>query len=130
MAADLLPPQRLETSDGRSLRALSFSAAAGMRPQAARAGSKATVPDIEEVPGRHAHAYQPREVKSIRTDLLAWYGRVARDLPWRAQSAVSVNERAYGIWVSEIMLQQTRVATVVDYWKRCRLSPVSGVHRS
>src|SRR5262245_34503621 len=37
---------------------------------------------------------------------------MARDLPWRR------TRDPYGIWVSEIMLQQTRVATVVDYWQR------------
>ncbi|MDX1590747.1 MAG: A/G-specific adenine glycosylase, partial [Balneolaceae bacterium] len=45
-------------------------------------------------------------------NLLAWYERNKRDLPWRKTSD------SYHIWVSEIMLQQTRVDTVIPYWHR------------
>jgi A/G-specific adenine glycosylase len=44
--------------------------------------------------------------------LLAWYDRVARDLPWRR------TRDPYGIWVAEVMLQQTQVRTVLGYWER------------
>lgn len=44
--------------------------------------------------------------------LLQWYRGHARDLPWRK------TEDPYRIWVSEIMLQQTRVAAVLDYYAR------------
>src|SRR5690349_6148043 len=44
--------------------------------------------------------------------LLEWYRAHRRDLPWRR------TRDAYGIWVSEVMLQQTRVAVVVPYWER------------
>ena len=44
----------------------------------------------------------------MRHDLLAWFRRNRRDLPWRQTSD------PYAIWVSEIMLQQTRVAVVVE----------------
>ena len=44
--------------------------------------------------------------------LLAWYRANARDLPWRR------TEDPYRIWVSEIMLQQTRVAAVLGYYDR------------
>ena len=44
--------------------------------------------------------------------LLAWFSRNARDLPWRR------TRDPYAIWVSEIMLQQTQVKTVMPYWKR------------
>ena len=44
--------------------------------------------------------------------LLAWYGQSGRDLPWR-------NSRdPYRIWLSEIMLQQTTVSAVIDYYQR------------
>src|SRR5436190_13433200 len=48
--------------------------------------------------------------------LLAWYDRHRRILPWRAPCG----ERAepYRVWLSEIMLQQTTVATVGDYFRR------------
>lgn len=45
-------------------------------------------------------------------DLLVWYGLRARDLPWRR------SRDPYAIWVSEIMLQQTQVATVIPYFER------------
>ncbi|MBN1507978.1 MAG: A/G-specific adenine glycosylase [Sedimentisphaerales bacterium] len=44
--------------------------------------------------------------------LLDWFARQARDLPWRR------TKDPYAIWASEIMLQQTRVATVVPYYER------------
>lgn len=44
--------------------------------------------------------------------LLNWYHQHARDLPWRQ------HPDAYAVWVSEIMLQQTRVETVIPYFKR------------
>lgn len=50
--------------------------------------------------------------------LLEWYDRIRRDLPWRAETD------PYRIWVSEIMLQQTRVETVIPYYHRfLRLFP-------
>jgi A/G-specific adenine glycosylase len=44
--------------------------------------------------------------------LLTWYLQSARDLPWRH------TKDAYSVWVSEIMLQQTRVAAVIPYYQR------------
>ncbi|WP_334074697.1 MULTISPECIES: A/G-specific adenine glycosylase [Paenibacillus] len=46
------------------------------------------------------------------TELLGWYERSKRDLPWRR------HRDPYYIWVSEIMLQQTRVDTVIPYFQR------------
>ena len=50
--------------------------------------------------------------KRFRQRLLAWFRRHARDLPWRQ------TRDPYAIWVSEIMLQQTQVATVIGYYAR------------
>ncbi|XP_059583730.1 adenine DNA glycosylase isoform X3 [Alligator mississippiensis] len=60
------------------------------------------------------------EIEAFRTSLLAWYDRCKRDLPWRrlAVSEPDVDRRAYSVWVSEVMLQQTQVATVMDYYTR------------
>lgn len=56
-------------------------------------------------------SYQPNP--SFPTTLLRWYDRHGRhDLPW------SKNRTPYRVWVSEIMLQQTQVATVMDYYQR------------
>jgi A/G-specific adenine glycosylase len=49
---------------------------------------------------------------AIGRDLLAWYERHRRDLPWRR------SRDPYRIWVSEIMLQQTQVATVIGFYER------------
>jgi A/G-specific adenine glycosylase len=49
---------------------------------------------------------------AFRKNLIAWYARSARDLPWRRTSD------PYAIWVSEIMLQQTRVEAVLPYHQR------------
>ena len=47
-----------------------------------------------------------------RERLLAWYDRNRRDLPWRQ------NRDPYRVWLSEIMLQQTRVAAVLEHYRR------------
>jgi A/G-specific adenine glycosylase len=44
--------------------------------------------------------------------LLVWYTDNRRDLPWRR------TRDPYAIWISEVMLQQTRVETVVPYYRR------------
>jgi hypothetical protein len=46
----------------------------------------------------------------LRTSLLAWYDRHRRDLPWRK------TRDPYRVWVSEVMLQQTTVKTVLPYY--------------
>jgi len=50
--------------------------------------------------------------QSFRGKLLAWYDAHARDLPWRW------SHDPYRVWVSEIMLQQTRVAAVIEHYRR------------
>ncbi|KAI7983471.1 Adenine DNA glycosylase [Camellia lanceoleosa] len=68
------------------------------------------------------------ETLEIRASLLEWYDLNQRDLPWRRISSSDEDHdkdasetRAYAVWVSEIMLQQTRVQTVVDYFNRWML---------
>lgn len=50
--------------------------------------------------------------EKIQSRLLRWFEKKARDLPWRR------TRDPYAIWVSEIMLQQTQVATVIPYYKK------------
>ena len=50
--------------------------------------------------------------KAVKAQLLPWFAANARDLPWRK------NRTPYRVWVAEIMLQQTRVDTVIDYYRR------------
>lgn len=55
----------------------------------------------------------PRSLRAwVGRRLLAWFGHAQRALPWRA------NRDPYRIWVSEVMLQQTQVATVIPYFER------------
>ena len=48
--------------------------------------------------------------------LMSWYDSQSRDLPWRQKGQDHADP--YGVWVSEIMLQQTTVAAVLDYYAR------------
>src|SRR5690606_3692911 len=51
-------------------------------------------------------------LQAARRKLIAWYGRNQRDLPWRRTAD------PYHVWLSEVMLQQTQVATVIPYFER------------
>ena len=51
---------------------------------------------------------------SFSNKLIDWYNQNKRDLPWRKKTY----QNFYKIWISEIMLQQTTVATVIPYYKR------------
>ena len=53
-----------------------------------------------------------RDLASFRKQLLDWFYQFRRDLPWRR------TKDPYRIWISEIMLQQTRVAAVIPYYER------------
>src|SRR5256885_10798522 len=54
----------------------------------------------------------PRHRVRLSVPLLAWYRKSHRELPWRGTTD------PYRIWVSEIMLQQTRAVAVVPYYER------------
>src|SRR5512139_2362004 len=55
----------------------------------------------------------PKQTKATLANALTrWFASHARDLPWRR------TRDPYAIWVSEVMLQQTQVRTVVPYWER------------
>lgn len=59
-----------------------------------------------------------KQHSAIAPQLLRWAARHGRhDLPWQSRSG-SRNRIAYRVWVAEIMLQQTRVATVIPYFRR------------
>lgn len=102
----------------------------------------AATPDVEELPpelryiahGPAYHQFADDEVAGIRAQLLAWFDAHRRRLPWRGDSppfsaALSTDAStpappiartvtAYETWVSEVMLQQTRVDTVISYFTR------------
>ncbi|XP_071692054.1 adenine DNA glycosylase-like [Rutidosis leptorrhynchoides] len=75
-----------------------------------------TINDIED-----ALKFNQHQVNKIRASLLKWYDDNKRDLPWHrinSDDDVVIDVKAYAVWVSEIMLQQTRVQTVIDYFNR------------
>lgn len=93
------------------------------RKRKQRTTSEIEVMDIEDF-GRD-------ETLKIRASLLGWYDLNKRNLPWRTPTTTTTHEdeddadahedldnRAYAVWVSEVMLQQTRVETVIDYYNR------------
>ncbi|HEX2878034.1 MAG TPA: A/G-specific adenine glycosylase, partial [Polyangiaceae bacterium] len=79
------------------------------RPRAARHAPRG---NAEAVPEGNERAPSRGEQQWFSERLLGWYSQAQRDLPWRRI------RDPYAIWVSEIMLQQTQVATVLDYYQR------------
>lgn len=78
--------------------------------QRRRKHSEATVSGGEQISNQKSEVLNQKSLFARR--LLAWFRREARVLPWRG------TRDPYRIWVSEIMLQQTQVATVVAYFER------------
>ena len=67
---------------------------------------------MEKVDFESDHEPDRQWVARFRRNLLRWYERHARDLPWRK------TRDAYLIWISEVMLQQTTVTAVAPYFER------------
>ncbi|XP_039146488.1 adenine DNA glycosylase isoform X2 [Dioscorea cayenensis subsp. rotundata] len=85
------------------------------KPSALRSGkAPEEAGDIED--------FSSEDALRIRSSLLRWYDEHQRVLPWRTRSSGDGEEeeedRAYAVWVSEVMLQQTRVQTVIEYYNR------------
>jgi A/G-specific adenine glycosylase len=59
-----------------------------------------------------AEIIHPSRIQNLQVKLLAWYRDSRRDLPWRNL------KDPYRVWISEVMLQQTQVQTVVPYYLR------------
>src|SRR6185437_11940342 len=66
----------------------------------------------EVATGLAGEVWPAATLRALRRRLLDWYDRHRRDLPWRG------SRDPYRIWVSEVMLQQTRVAAVLDYYQQ------------
>lgn len=67
---------------------------------------------IQGDPALYKIAWSAEKIQEFKQTLLNWYDATKRDLPWR-----NTND-PYKIWVSEIMLQQTQVITVIPYYER------------
>jgi A/G-specific adenine glycosylase len=57
-------------------------------------------------------AWQDKKIREFQFRLLRWYSGHKRDLPWRRDPT------PYHVWISEIMLQQTRIETMVPFYER------------
>ncbi|XP_059197135.1 adenine DNA glycosylase [Centropristis striata] len=87
-----------------------------------RKNSKTAVKEEENASSASTYHtfHDPAGVELLRSQLLSWYDKEQRELPWRtlAVTESDLNIRTYAVWVSEIMLQQTQVATVIDYYNK------------
>ena len=92
-----------------------------------KGGVKRGVVDIEDLCA--THRFDDEEVPELRRSLLAWFDAGHREMPWRKPGVVNSeasceapaperSARAYEVLVSEVMLQQTQVSTVVGYYNR------------
>jgi A/G-specific adenine glycosylase len=79
---------------------------AGAKKRGKKTAAEVPVPDIERANGAESEI----DPIDFRRRLMDWYWAAARELPWRGTSD------PYQIWVSEIMLQQTRVAAVIEHY--------------
>ncbi|KAF9188044.1 hypothetical protein BGZ50_001560 [Haplosporangium sp. Z 11] len=102
----------------------------------ATAATSVQVPDLEDlvadaarvrITGRHPRSYhhfsRQKDRKQVQDSLVAWYDIHHRKLPWRrdfhnpeTETGETPGQRAYEVWVSEIMCQQTQVGTVIPYY--------------
>ncbi|KAG0261270.1 hypothetical protein BG011_001158 [Mortierella polycephala] len=100
------------------------------------AATSVQVPDLEDlvsdaarvrITGRHPRSYhhfsRQKDRMQVQDSLVAWYDVHHRKLPWRrdfhnleAETNETPGQRAYEVWVSEIMCQQTQVGTVIPYY--------------
>jgi A/G-specific adenine glycosylase len=69
-------------------------------------------PRIDKESSTTIEGIAPVKYRAFRKRLLNWFERNARELPWRE------TKDPYRIWLSEVMLQQTRVASVIPYYQR------------
>ncbi len=69
-------------------------------------------PRVPKHPAGNGSVIRPGDLSRFQRALLSWFERHRRDLPWRR------TRDPYRIWVSEIMLQQTRVAAAIPYYQR------------
>ncbi|PKU75940.1 adenine DNA glycosylase isoform X2 [Dendrobium catenatum] len=114
------PIKANQSSTGNKMQPTRRSMAAQKRRKSTAVAILNATDDIED--------FSKSETLAIRSSLLRWYDENSRDLPWRTPAAgagslltpvkVDEEQRAYVVWVSEVMLQQTRVPTVMGYFNR------------
>lgn len=88
------------------------------------AASEISINDVVLCPGWDVQAQLGGNITRIRRRLRAWFARHQRPMPWRAKlnararRATGAVRNPYFVWLSEMMLQQTQVATVLPYFER------------
>ena len=89
-----------------------------------RRKSKLKPDKVQKIQVCPKHEFSDTEIKTMRSNLLAWFDGNARVLPWRSAAdpnssnyVTDHDTRGYMVWVSEVMLQQTQVSTVIEYFK-------------
>jgi A/G-specific adenine glycosylase len=103
-------PRRVGVAAARKIKERRVGVAAARKIKERRVGVAAA---------RKTKLHDPEALSEI---LLAWYDKNGRTLPWRAKHGQKTDP--YGVWLSEIMLQQTTVAAVIPYYhKFLRLWP-------
>ncbi|XP_065529563.1 adenine DNA glycosylase isoform X4 [Lathamus discolor] len=114
-----MSPLRAAAAAAGGLRGSGPRAAPPARRSRKGAAPRKAAPAAAPPASRHLFS-DPAETETLRRNLLAWYDSCKRDLPWRTRAATEpdADRRAYAVWVSEVMLQQTQVATVIDYYNR------------
>ena len=70
------------------------------------------MPALSQAVRRKSEIIPSADLPAFETQLLSWFAENKRDLDWRR------TRDAYRVWISEIMLQQTRVAAVLPYYRR------------
>lgn len=102
-------PDSYEASDSRKVR----------ETQRRSSRLKDKLPDKTHSPKTSPEKeHEQRWTLGLHRSLLSWYASEQRDLPWRRGQAEGLAPDPYGVWISEIMLQQTQVLTVIPYWER------------
>ncbi|XP_031642219.1 adenine DNA glycosylase isoform X2 [Oncorhynchus kisutch] len=100
--------------------ALDKTESSSAKPLGKRANATVKQEPDETAASTYHSFHDPADITLFRTRILYWYDQGKRELPWRtvALTEPDINIRTYAVWVSEIMLQQTQVATVIDYYNK------------
>jgi A/G-specific adenine glycosylase len=138
---DFAPSESSNASESESEvgDAAARTTSSGRRSMQAKLLNSADIGDLREplfhVPGEDApSSFEVSSLRRIRSALLDWYVENYREFPWRQppryrpqgkpcaprmESTVQSSPGApYGVWVSEVMSQQTRISVVCEYWTR------------
>ncbi|KAL6077136.1 Adenine DNA glycosylase [Balamuthia mandrillaris] len=130
--------QRKASSRSRPSKSKVKSAEAADKTECIKDIEDLSAPIIITDQNAKSFCFQQDEVERLRSDLLSWYDEHKREMPWRTISEAhrvrrtatdvppqeeeadeeEANNVGYAVWVSEVMLQQTRVDTVVAYFNK------------